>query len=333
MTDEKTPRLVLRENDAGEGGNDEGLRPEDDHLIAEFHDPADDVYDSSYEGPVTLVKALTGVNEVQLQQLQHESKTTLGQAGSPSNRSSSPFEFLPAQVVGSPVTRSFNPPSRRALPSLRSSIPAPTEASQDSSTSFRTRRAREGGNWFTGVRASKMLPPGFEPPEGLAESSPPRKSGSLRRPSSRSASLRSRKNRLPPGYAQPHEQPSLIVGYASVPGRGVVGERLHPGHRLTLLSPLDASPDRRVAAPLIPDPDEKVDKCISAPSGIPRRPPPDLTIDTTLSGALSGSGEVSMRESDFNEVMEDFDGSARPDLPPKSPDRPSDRNDEIDRLR
>lgn len=201
------------------------------------------------------------------------------------------------------------------------SMPSPT--SLRSKVSFRARRTREGANWFTGSHASKTLSYGFEPPEGLAESLPSRKNGSLRRHPSRSASPHLRNNRLPPGYAQPHEQP-LFVGSTFVPDREVVGEMIPIGHRLSLLPSLDASPERRIAAPVIPDPDEEADQCI--PLIIPRTPPPDLTIDTTMSSALPQSGEPSNRESLFSEVMKDVDGGARPDLPPKSPVRSFERN-------
>ncbi|KAF3043031.1 hypothetical protein E8E11_004305 [Didymella keratinophila] len=203
------------------------------------------------------------------------------------------------------------------------STPSPTSLNSDAS--FRARRTREGANWFAGSRASKTLPPGFELRQGLAESSPSRNSGSLRGDSSRSASLRLRNNRLPPGYIQPHEQP-LIVGSASVPDCEVVGKPVPTGHRLSLPPSLDASSERRTAAPLIPDPDEEADRCIPAPLSISQRSAPDLTIDTTMSGALPMSGEPSNRESRFCEVMKEVDGGARPNLPPKSPDRPSARN-------
>jgi hypothetical protein len=216
---------------------------------------------------------------------------------------------------------------RRAAEHDGPDVSTPSPASLNSKTSFHARRTREGANWFAGSRASKTLPPGFQPPEGLAESVPsPLRS--LRGSSSRSASLRIRNDRLPPGYIQPHEQP-LIVASASVPDREVVGETLATGHRLSLLPSLDASPERRTAVPLIPDLDEEIDQCmpaVPAPLIIPRRPPPDLTIDTTMSGALPASGKLSNRESRFSEVMEEVDDGARPGLPPKSPDRPSGRD-------
>lgn len=71
--------------------------------------------------------------------------------------------------------------------------------------------------------------------------------------------------------------------------------------------------------PLIPDPDEESDQCIPAPLSIPRRSAPVLTIDTIMSGALPGSSEHSNRESRFCKVMEEVDGGATPDLPPKKP--------------
>ena len=201
----------------------------------------------------------------------------------------------------------------------------PSPTSLKSNNSFRAQRTREGANWFAvgGSHASKTLPPGFRPPEGLAESSPSRKSGSLR--GTRSESLRLRNDRLPPGYTQPHEQP-LIVASASVPDREVFGETDPTRHGLSLLPPLDPSPERPTAVPLIPDPDEEFDQCITAPLSIPQRSAPDLTIDTTMSGALPGPSEHSNRESRLSEAMEEFGGGRRPDLPPKSPDRPSERN-------
>lgn len=200
--------------------------------------------------------------------------------------------------------------------------------SLESDIPFRARRTREGANWFAGSRASKTLPRGFEQTEGLTESSPARNHGSLRGFSSRLASLRLRNDRLPPGYAQPHEQP-LFVGSASVPYREVVGDMAPTCHGLSISPSPDASFYRRIAAPLIPDPDEDADCCISDPLSIAEGPQPDLTIDTTMSGALPVGSEPSNRESRFSEVIQEFDGDSRLSLPLESLGRPSGQNNAL----
>lgn len=206
------------------------------------------------------------------------------------------------------------------------STPNPT--SLVSNIPFCAQRMREGANWFVGSCASKPLPHGFGQTEGLAGSSPSRNSGSSRACSSRSALLRLRNDRLPPGYAQPHEQP-LFVGSASVPHCEVVGEMALTGQGLSISPSLDASSERQTAAPLISDPDEETDHCIPAPLSIVERPPPDMTIDTTMSGALPVEGEPSKCERRFSEVMEEFDGDRRPNIPRQSSNRPPGRNNTL----
>lgn len=192
----------------------------------------------------------------------------------------------------------------------------------EASASFRAQRTREASNWFSGARASKSLPRRLEPHEGLQDPSRPSKSGSLRGQSSRSASFRLRNDRLPPAYILPTQETPHVVNSVTLLDHETVDERIPHGN-LSLFPSL-SSPVRLTAAPLIPDPDE--DAPIPAPLNVAQRPPPDLTIDTTMSGTLSGSGEGSNRGSRFNEVLGEVDGGTRPDVPPKSPDRPSARN-------
>lgn len=201
-------------------------------------------------------------------------------------------------------------------------------ASQDSPASrslFRARRTREDVNWFSGSRAAKTLPLGFEPPESLRESSGSN-SGSLRGQSSRSASLRLRNNRLPPAYALPHDQEALAITSASVPDCEVVGGRCPTG-RLSLW-PLDTSPGRQTASPLIPDPDGH-DRFALANLDIPQRPARALTIDPTTSDALQWPDQALNRGSRFNELMGEGDAGMNPDAPPQSSDRPSTRDSDL----
>lgn len=331
MTGDRHPRLVLRADTDTQAGVIDGLRssaPETFvHEAAAFRDPAagEEFYDSTsssevgplMEDPDTPTKTSTH----QLDELRDESTTTIAQNGSSSS---------PAQFESSPLPPCPNLSRMRSSPSLRTGSELRALRDEHAQEEARVAYLQGVGLGLACTRrsadleppSSKTLPPGSEPPEGLVESSPSRRSGSLRGSSSRSASLRLRNERLPPAYAQPHEQ-SLLAGSAYVPDRQVVGETILTGRRLSSLPLLDASSERQTTAPLIPDPDEKA---IPAPLTVHRRPPPDLTNDITMSGALSGSGVASSRESRSNEVMKDVDGGKRPDLPLKSPDRPSGRN-------
>ncbi|KAF2624413.1 hypothetical protein BU25DRAFT_461268 [Macroventuria anomochaeta] len=232
---------------------------------------------------------------------------------------------------------------RIRMPSLRghehgATASTPTQDATESNVTFKALRSDEAGNWFT-VRGSKTLPHRFEPPESLQDASSSPRSSKDGRPLltdyeyskrfSRSASLRLRNLRLPPAYTLPIEPTSEIVPSASVPKQDADDREAGHSGPGSVPEGLLGSVSQLMTASLIPNIDEDDDVPASL-AWSTRRSSHDLTIDTTISDGLPSTPEAltaaSQRNSRFSEVLEDVDPGTRPDVPPRSPDRPSARN-------
>ncbi|KAJ8115274.1 hypothetical protein OPT61_g3045 [Boeremia exigua] len=175
---------------------------------------------------------------------------------------------------------------------------------------FRAARKVEAGNWYT-ARESKTLPHRFQPPEGLLDTTPSPSEHPPSGCSSRAASLRIRNKRLPPGYNLPGNSAALIVASSSVQD----GATHIPEGILRATSPFQ----RLSAAPLIPDPENYAEDT--------QRSSQNRTVDKTRSGeaSLAISDNGPQREPGCSGLYE-ADTAARPELPPRSPDRLSARN-------
>ena len=343
--------------------------------------PVDAPSDAEIEG----YENLQSLDETQLGALRSGSKSTDDwTANSPSARSSGPASVRSQRYVPSPQeqeqriaeylqgsgfalagskisnnsSESKGEELRRKIDLLREpqdelTASTPGQGASEANAPFKARRTQTARNWFY-LSSSKTLPRNFGSTEGLQDS-PLSNGGPLLADydfstlkQTKSASLRKRNSRLPPGYVLPNGPTSTIVASASLPNassRTLVsgGRRLEYFEELldasSPLENVDSVTDLEGvgAAPLVPDIGEDAVP-VPLPLAVGRgtvsrgiRRPPDLTIDTTMSGALPtqevpSHGSGSQRDSRFSEVLEEVDAGARPAIPPKSPARMSNRN-------